>query len=382
MGSPGSTLPVPLLAYLDRTARRSATAICPSRWPLPTYQTIFALEPGSAEMPSAGRPFTPRCSTRWRRAGCGSPPITLHRGVSSLERGEPPYPERFAVPAATGRGRQRRARCGGRVIAVGTTVVRALETAPTADGRAGEGWTELVITPERGVRVVDGLHHRLARARASHLLMLEAIAGRDLLERSYAAALAGGYRWHEFGDSHLLIPWGTVPLMRAIVLREFGPAENLRLEDVEDPLPGAGQARISVTVAGVHFIDTKLRAGGQMGLLPQPELPTIPGREVAGVVDAVGPDVDQSWIGRRVVAHLGPASRGYASLAVREVEALHVLPDGLADAAAVAMIGTGRTTMAILDTAAITADDTVLVTAAAGGIGTLLVQAARSAGAR
>ena len=170
--------------------------------------------------------------------------------------------------------------------------------------------------------------------------------------------------------------------MRAIVLREFGPAENLRLEDVEDPQPGPGQARIAVKVAGVHFIDTKLRQGGPMGLLPQPELPAIPGREVAGVVDAVGPGVDDDWIGRRVVAHLGPGSRGYAAMAVREVEALHVLPDGLADDAAVAMIGTGRTTMAILDTAAITAADTVLITAAAGGIGTLLVQAAGSAGAR
>ena len=169
--------------------------------------------------------------------------------------------------------------------------------------------------------------------------------------------------------------------MKAIVLREFGPAENLRLEDVEDPQPGPGQARIAVTVAGVHFIDTKLREGGQQGLLPQPELPAIPGREVAGVVDAAGDGVDPAWIGRRVVAHLGPASRGYASLAVRDVDALHVLPDGLADDAAVAMIGTGRTTMAILDVAAITSADTVLVTAAAGGIGTLLVQAARHAGA-
>jgi NADPH2:quinone reductase len=169
--------------------------------------------------------------------------------------------------------------------------------------------------------------------------------------------------------------------VRAIVLREFGPAENLRLEDVEDPQPAAGQARIAVNVAGVHFIDTKLRAGGQMGLLPAPELPTIPGREVAGVVDAVGDGVDSAWVGRRVVAHLGPASRGYAALAVREVAALHPLPDGVADDAAVAMIGTGRTTMAILDVAAITSDDTVLVTAAAGGIGTLLVQAARNAGA-
>jgi len=170
--------------------------------------------------------------------------------------------------------------------------------------------------------------------------------------------------------------------MRAIVLREFGSAENLRLEEVDDPQPGPSQVRIAVTVAGVHFIDTKLRQGGPMGLLPLPELPAIPGREVAGVVDAVGAGVDDDWVGRRVVAHLGPASRGYASLAVREVEALHVLPDGLADDAAVAMIGTGRTTMAILDTAALTADDTVLVTAAAGGIGTLLVQAGRNVGAR
>jgi NADPH:quinone reductase len=170
--------------------------------------------------------------------------------------------------------------------------------------------------------------------------------------------------------------------MRAIVLREFGPAENLRLEEVEDPQPEPGQALIAVHVAGVHFIDTKLRGGGQMGLLPPPELPTIPGREVAGVVDAVGDGVDPAWLGRRVVAHLGPAGRGYAALAVREVDALHVLPDGLADDAAVAMIGTGRTTMAILDVAEITAEDTVLITAAAGGIGTLLVQAARNAGAR
>jgi NADPH2:quinone reductase len=170
--------------------------------------------------------------------------------------------------------------------------------------------------------------------------------------------------------------------VKAIVLREFGPAENLRLEDVDDPQPAAGQARIAVHAAGVHFIDTKLREGGQTGLLPQPALPTIPGREVAGVVDAVGAGVDPAWIGRRVVAHLGPASRGYATLAVREVAALHPLPDGLADDAAVAMIGTGRTTMAILDLAAITSDDTVLITAAAGGIGTLLVQAARNAGAR
>jgi NADPH2:quinone reductase len=118
-----------------------------------------------------------------------------------------------------------------------------------------------------------------------------------------------------------------------------------------------------------------------MGPLALPELPTIPGREVAGVVDAVGPEVEERWVGERVVAHLGPASGGYAELAVREIEALHRLPDGLADDAAVAMIGTGRTALAILEVAALTAQDVVLVTAAAGGLGSLLVQAARDTGA-
>ncbi len=127
---------------------------------------------------------------------------------------------------------------------------------------------------------------------------------------------------------------------------------NLRYEEVDDPRPGPGQARIAVAAAGVHLIDTALRAGRPMGPLALPELPTIPGREVAGTVDAVGPQVDEQWLGRRVVAHLGPASGGYAELAVRETDALHALPDGLADDAAVAMIGTGRTALAILEVAA------------------------------
>jgi NADPH2:quinone reductase len=118
-----------------------------------------------------------------------------------------------------------------------------------------------------------------------------------------------------------------------------------------------------------------------MGPMPLPELPAIPGREVAGVVDALGDGVDQAWHGRRVVAHLGPASGGYAELAVCDAGSLHALPDGLADDAAVAMIGTGRTTLAILEVAQIGAGDIVLVSAAAGGIGSLVVQAARDAGA-
>jgi NADPH:quinone reductase len=170
--------------------------------------------------------------------------------------------------------------------------------------------------------------------------------------------------------------------MRAVRLHAFGPAENLRYEEVEDPEPGPGQVRIAVAAVGVHLIDTVIRSGRQMGPMPLPSLPDIPGREVAGTVDAVGDGVDEAWLGRRVVAHLGPASRGYAELAVREVEHLHALPDGMSDAVAVAMIGTGRTAMAILDVARIEPGDVVLVTAAAGGLGALLVQAARRAGAR
>jgi NADPH2:quinone reductase len=169
--------------------------------------------------------------------------------------------------------------------------------------------------------------------------------------------------------------------MRAIVLHEFGPAENLRYEEVDDPEPGAGQVRIAVAASGVHLIDTTIRSGASGGMLPQPDLPTIPGREVAGVVDAVGAGTDEAWLGRRVVAHLGPASRGYAELAVREAGAVHALPETVADDVAVAMIGTGRTTMAILELAQLTAADVVLITAAAGGIGSLLVHAARAAGA-
>jgi NADPH:quinone reductase len=169
--------------------------------------------------------------------------------------------------------------------------------------------------------------------------------------------------------------------MHAIRLHEFGPPENLVYEEVEDPQVAPGQVRIAVAAAGVHLIDTTIRAGVKRGPLPLPDLPAIPGREVAGVVDALGAGVDESWLGRRVVAHLGPASGGYAELAVRDVDAVHALPDGVAEDEAVAMIGTGRTTLGILEVAQVTPDDVALITAAAGGIGSLLVQAVRAAGA-
>jgi NADPH2:quinone reductase len=169
--------------------------------------------------------------------------------------------------------------------------------------------------------------------------------------------------------------------MHAIRLHEFGPAGNLRLEEVDDPVAGEGQVRIAVEAAGVHLIDTTIRRGQAGGPFPLPDLPMTPGREVAGVVDRVGDHVDPSWLGGRVVAHLGMASGGYAELAVAPVASLHALPDGLAADVAVACIGTGRTALAVLDVAQLTADDVVLIPAAAGGLGSLFVQAALIAGA-
>ncbi|MFJ4655033.1 zinc-binding dehydrogenase [Nocardia sp. NPDC088792] len=169
--------------------------------------------------------------------------------------------------------------------------------------------------------------------------------------------------------------------MHAIRLHEFGPAENLRYDTVPDPQPGPGQVRIRVAAAGVHLIDTVQRQGRTEGPMVLPALPSIPGREVAGTVDRVGPGIDESWLGRAVVAHIGMAPGGYAELTVTEAERLHRIPAGLDPAAAVAMIGTGRTTLGILGFAEITTATVALVTSAAGGIGTLLVQYLKSAGA-
>ncbi|WP_329117874.1 zinc-binding dehydrogenase [Streptomyces sp. NBC_01353] len=169
--------------------------------------------------------------------------------------------------------------------------------------------------------------------------------------------------------------------MHAIRLHAFGPAENLTYEETPDPVPGPGQVRIAVTAAGVHLLDTALRLG-QTGPFPAPaELPTIPGREVAGTVDALGEGTDPTWLGKRVVAHLGLAPGGYAELAVVDAAKLHALPDTLGDAEAVAMIGTGRTTLGILQFTELGPDSIAIVPAAAGGIGTLLVQYAKNAGA-
>jgi S-adenosylmethionine:tRNA ribosyltransferase-isomerase len=198
----------PLEGYLRRHGRPIRYRYVPELWPLEAYQTVFALQSGSAEMPSAGRPFTPELVTELVTRGVLVAPVTLHTGVSSLEHGEPPFPERFQVPSATARLVNAVRAWGGRVIAVGTTVVRALETVAAADGTvsAGGGWTNLVVTPERGLLAIDGLLTGWHEPKSSHLQLLEAAAGLELLNRSYRAAPEHGYLWHEFGDLHLILP--------------------------------------------------------------------------------------------------------------------------------------------------------------------------------
>jgi S-adenosylmethionine:tRNA ribosyltransferase-isomerase len=201
-------LPSALTTYLGRFGRPIRYRYARRPFPLSAYQTVFAREPGSAEMPSAGRPFTTGLVTELVSRGVGIAPLVLHTGVSSAEPGEMPYPERYRVPRETAERVNAARRDGHRVVAVGTTVTRALETASDDRGQVhpAEGWTELVVTPERGTRVVDGLVTGWHQPAGSHLLLVEAVAGRDVVERSYAAAVQGRYRWHEFGDVHLVLP--------------------------------------------------------------------------------------------------------------------------------------------------------------------------------
>jgi len=205
-----ATLEVPggLRAYLA-AAGRPIRYGCPERsWPLSAYQSVFSWHPGSAEMPSAAGGFTPALVTELVARGVVVVPVTLHTGVSSQERGERPYPERFAVPAATAEAVNAGRRRCATVVAVGTTVTRALESAAGAGGvvAAARGWTDVVVTPERGVQVVDALLTGWHDPEASHLQLLEAVGGPDLVRASYAAAHAAGYRGHEFGDFHLVLP--------------------------------------------------------------------------------------------------------------------------------------------------------------------------------
>ncbi len=198
----------PLHEYLARQGHPIRYSYVPRPWPIEAYQTVFALHPGSAEMPSAARPFTDELVGELVSRGVLFAPLTLHTGVSSPERHEPPYPEWYEVPASSARLVNQVRAWGGRVIAVGTTAVRALETVAQPDGsvESGEGWTDLVITGDRGLWAFDGLITGWHEAEASHLMLLEAAAGEALLARSYDEALEHGYLWHEFGDSHLISP--------------------------------------------------------------------------------------------------------------------------------------------------------------------------------
>lgn len=178
------------------------------QWPISYYQTVYATETGSAEMPSAGRAFTPELLSRLSAKRIQILPLLLHTGVSNMETHEPPYKEFYRVPAATARGVADARRHGGRVVAVGTTVVRALESVTDIHGdpHPGEGWTCLVVTPRRGLRLVSALLTGFHEPEASHLAILEALAGSAHIAAAYREALQTGYLWHEFGDLHLILP--------------------------------------------------------------------------------------------------------------------------------------------------------------------------------
>ena len=198
---------MPLLEYLQRWGQPIGYAYLRGTWPLEYYQTVYAQEPGSAEMPSAGRPFSAEVLNRLQAAGVRLARVLLHTGVASLERDEPPPEEWYRVPPEAAAAVEAAKRSGHRVIAVGTTAVRALESAADSSGRviASSGWTNLVITPERGVRVINALLTGFHEPKSTHLALLEAVAARGHIERAYRAAVQAGYLWHEFGDIHLIL---------------------------------------------------------------------------------------------------------------------------------------------------------------------------------
>jgi S-adenosylmethionine:tRNA ribosyltransferase-isomerase len=200
--------PEALHTYLARHGRPIRYGYVQGSFPIAAYQNVYVTEPGSAEMPSAGRPFTPEVLNRLVAKGVGIAPLLLHTGVASLEANEPPYAEYFRVSSATAHRVNDTRRRGGRVVAIGTTVVRALESVVDEHGRVhpADGWTQTVVSPDHPVRSIDAFLTGWHEPEASHLAMLEAIAGRPILEASYAAALSEGYLWHEFGDVHLILP--------------------------------------------------------------------------------------------------------------------------------------------------------------------------------
>ncbi len=200
-------LPEPLIDYLHHYGRPITYSYIKSQFPIDAYQNVYARDEGSAEMPSAGRAFTRRMLSCLRHSGVSLARLVLHSGVASLEKNENPYEEWYEVPLRTAELVRVTRERGDRVIAVGTTVVRALESSVDRDGNAiaSRGWTDLVIAPDTQLRVVDGLLTGLHEPRATHLAMLQAIAGRDAIEKAYDEALQYGYLWHEFGDLHLIV---------------------------------------------------------------------------------------------------------------------------------------------------------------------------------
>jgi S-adenosylmethionine:tRNA ribosyltransferase-isomerase len=201
-------LPIPQHAYLDRHGFPIRYSYVKEGWPSSYYQTVYATEKGSAEMPSAGRAFTPELLTRLIAKGIQIVPLILHTGVASTEHNEPVYEEYYHVPEPTARIINEAHLAHQQVIAVGTTVVRALETVTDISGitHPGEGWTDILITPRRGIRSIDGLLTGLHEPLSTHLAMLETLSGRTHLEITYREALKEGYLWHEFGDLHLILP--------------------------------------------------------------------------------------------------------------------------------------------------------------------------------
>jgi S-adenosylmethionine:tRNA ribosyltransferase-isomerase len=194
--------------YLERHGFPIRYNYVKEKWPLSFYQTVYATEPGSAEMPSAGRPFTPRLIKRLTSKGIRIAPLILHTGVSNIESHEPPYREFYRVTEETAQLVNEARAADHRVVAVGTTAIRALESVTNGDGttHAGEGWTCLVVTPQRRLRAVDALITGMHEPEASHLAILEALAGRSHIKLAYEEALHKGYLWHEFGDLHLILP--------------------------------------------------------------------------------------------------------------------------------------------------------------------------------
>lgn len=201
-------LPEPLHAYLAQHGFPIRYAYVQEKWPIEYYQTVYATETGSAEMPSAGRAFSAELITKLVAKGVQIVPLILHTGVASLEEHEPPYEEFYRVSRETAVAINNARKSGKRVIAVGTTVIRALETVTDDHGitSPGEGWTDVIITPKRGIRAVDGLLTGLHEPRATHLAMLETLTGIEHLCHTYSQALEKEYLWHEFGDLHLILP--------------------------------------------------------------------------------------------------------------------------------------------------------------------------------